>query len=291
MHELERSLLTRDRGADRPTLENRVAFQWDRPQDLLAYRNATRRDAAVLGWLSDGAHAHGLQGSVLDIGCSYGNYMLMLNAVLGKDPRLRYIGIDLDEEALTFGRDFAAAVPGYENCEFRVHDIEKGLPFEDNSFFAVVIADVLEHLPDPVSMLRDIRRVLQPNGTLVLCMPLRTSAFKRASAAANRLSRGQLNRAYYSGKDDELDEMGRPIMYRAVGHDHISEMTYPELANAVEIAGFSIRDRQFMGVMSGSRWFAQHPVLQWTLLGVEALHDRLQRASWAHGVCLHLVSK
>lgn len=290
MDDLDRSLLSRDRGVDRPTLENRVAFQWDRPQDLLAYRNATRRDTSVLGWLADSARGQGLRGSVLDIGCSYGNLMLMLNAMLGKDQGLRFVGIDLDEEAVTFGRDFAAAVPGYQNCEFQVGDIAVGLPYDDNSFLAVVIADVLEHLEDPLAMLREIRRVLVPGGTLVVSTPLRTSLFKRASGIVNRLSRGRLNRAYYSGKDDELDDQGNPVMYRAVGHDHISEMLYEELLAATAETGFAVRNVQFMGVMSGSRWFAKHPILQWSLLGLEAVHDRLQRPSWAHGVCLNLSS-
>ena len=45
------------------------------------------------------------------------------------------------------------------------------LQFADNSFDVVISFHVLEHIPDDRAALREIHRVLKPNGRLVLCLP------------------------------------------------------------------------------------------------------------------------
>lgn len=45
------------------------------------------------------------------------------------------------------------------------------LPFRDNSFGAVVNTQVLEHVPDPATVVRQLFRVLKPGGMLYLSAP------------------------------------------------------------------------------------------------------------------------
>lgn len=45
------------------------------------------------------------------------------------------------------------------------------LPFPDATFDHVICSEVLEHIPDDVTVLRDIVRVLRPGGTLVVTVP------------------------------------------------------------------------------------------------------------------------
>jgi ubiquinone/menaquinone biosynthesis C-methylase UbiE len=45
------------------------------------------------------------------------------------------------------------------------------IPEPDASFDAVMCIEVLEHLPDPISALRELTRLLKPGGTLILTAP------------------------------------------------------------------------------------------------------------------------
>jgi SAM-dependent methyltransferase len=50
-------------------------------------------------------------------------------------------------------------------------DLNKALPFANASFDSVIFTDVLEHLAEPLSAIREIARVLRPGGTLIAGVP------------------------------------------------------------------------------------------------------------------------
>jgi hypothetical protein len=47
----------------------------------------------------------------------------------------------------------------------------RSMPFCDASMDVVLITQVLEHVPDPIAVIGEIRRVLKPGGTLLLSVP------------------------------------------------------------------------------------------------------------------------
>jgi SAM-dependent methyltransferase len=280
--------LLRRRGDARPSLENLVAYPWARPLDVLGHRKGTLRDRIILDWATRSLQAAARPATGVELGCAFGNMLLMLDARLELDSGVRLVGIDLDEDALSFGNAFAADVSGYANCEFLRHDVTEGLPFDDSSVDLAIAADVLEHLDDVGAVLAELRRVLRVEGHLVVSTPLADSLFKRTASALNVLTGGRLYRSYYQGKRAELGHDGQPIMEPTAGHAHISEMRYADLMALVRSTGFNVAAEELMPVMSGSAWFDEHPALLAGLLGLEAVHDRLRRPSWAHGVCLLL---
>lgn len=51
-----------------------------------------------------------------------------------------------------------------------VSDITQ-IPVADNSFDNILCTEVFEHIIDPISAVKEIRRILKPNGTLILTTP------------------------------------------------------------------------------------------------------------------------
>lgn len=99
--------------------------------------------------------------NVLDAACGegYGAWLLARHA-------LSVTGIDIDETSISH------AAAGYRaaNLTFRVADC-CALPFADGQFGAVVSFETLEHLEAQQQMLREFRRVLAPDGFLVISSP------------------------------------------------------------------------------------------------------------------------
>jgi SAM-dependent methyltransferase len=91
---------------------------------------------------------------LLDVGCG--------GAWLG-DHFGDYTGIDVSPEAVE-----AALARGRRAL---LVDGEEPLPFDEASFDGVVLKDVLEHVADPVVLVREVRRVLRPGGRVFASSP------------------------------------------------------------------------------------------------------------------------
>ncbi|MBW2989040.1 class I SAM-dependent methyltransferase [Candidatus Woesearchaeota archaeon] len=84
-----------------------------------------------------------------------------------------YRGIDKSEEALKFCRKY------YNPGSFFLCDIEKeNLDFEDSSFDALMMIDIIEQLHDPSKALKEIKRVLKPGGKAIILTPNYNIAWK-----------------------------------------------------------------------------------------------------------------
>jgi SAM-dependent methyltransferase len=74
-----------------------------------------------------------------------------------------YTGIDGSSEAVA-----AAHAKGRLIVQ---GDVDQPLPFEDASFDGVVLKDLLEHVADPVAVVREVHRVLKPGGSVFASSP------------------------------------------------------------------------------------------------------------------------
>lgn len=99
---------------------------------------------------------------ILDLGCGTGYYLFLLSSL---PVRLNLIGLDNDDRAVNEAKNFLS-----KKIKFIISDCHK-LPFKDGTFDKVVASEVLEHLDDDLNALKEIRRILKPNGILVISTP------------------------------------------------------------------------------------------------------------------------
>lgn len=104
---------------------------------------------------------------VLDAGCGDG-VLSVLMALW--HPEQRIIAMDISEEAVRRTRE-AAKMHGVEGrMSFVIGDAEH-LPFKDGSLPGIVSSHVLEHLPNFDQGIKEIKRVLSPDGIAVIAIP------------------------------------------------------------------------------------------------------------------------
>lgn len=111
--------------------------------------------------------SHARRGMLLEVGCWVG-FLLSEAATRGWEV----VGIEPSEFAAGFARERLGL------------DVRTGgvfeLPFADTRFDAVVLADVLEHIPAAAAALARIGAVLAPHGVLALALPDAGSLVARA---------------------------------------------------------------------------------------------------------------
>ena len=95
--------------------------------------------------------------AVLDLGCRAG--ALSQHFLAGNEVT----GVDVDENALGHAAD--------RGLRTVWGDVEEPLPFEDGSFDAVVVGEILEHVRFPDEVISEIARVLKPDGVVVGSVP------------------------------------------------------------------------------------------------------------------------
>jgi SAM-dependent methyltransferase len=114
-----------------------------------------------LGWLEK--FATGKINRIIDIGCGEG---YVLADALRKGWEV--YGLDIADNRLEIART--------EQVNFIKGNIFQA-SFRDNHFDAVYLDQVLEHVTDPLSHIREINRILRPGGTFYLGIPNENSLF------------------------------------------------------------------------------------------------------------------
>jgi len=94
---------------------------------------------------------------ILDVGCGTGANLEMLSEFGLAE------GVDVSPEALSF-----CQARGLEKVKLGAAE---ALPYDDNSFDLATGLDVVEHLDDDLAGLKEMRRVLRPEGRALLFVP------------------------------------------------------------------------------------------------------------------------
>ncbi|RLI00134.1 hypothetical protein DRO19_00330 [Candidatus Bathyarchaeota archaeon] len=169
----------------------------------------------------------GLKGKILDVGCVPGHFTVLLKR-LGCDV----VGVDINP-------DRCSKFFEKHGVEVKRVDVEvEPLPFPDGCFDTVLFLEMIEHLRiNPLFALREIHRVLKPNGTMILTTPNITLT-KRIRAFLGKSWQG--NPAAEFSKLEKIGHMG-----------HIRLYTLQEIKELLECTGFKIQKCHYIGKKKG----------------------------------------
>lgn len=94
--------------------------------------------------------------NILDLGCGDGK---KIDRILNMVPGSQYVGVDIEDSPEVNSRTVS---------DDRLHSYDGiNLPFAENTFDIVFSRQVFEHVRHQEILLRDIRRVLKPNGWFI----------------------------------------------------------------------------------------------------------------------------
>lgn len=110
-----------------------------------------KRDEAVLAMLDYRASA-----DLVDLGCGDGKFSTKVKEQNGGE----ILGVDLCEESLEKAKNRGIRVEKV--------DLDRPLPFKDKSFDVIVSNQVIEHLVYPVRFMKEVYRILKPDGYAVV---------------------------------------------------------------------------------------------------------------------------
>ncbi len=92
---------------------------------------------------------------VLDLACGDGEYLSNFSK--------SSVGVDISEKNIDYCKKRGLNVL-YAN-------LNKELPFFDNSFDVIYASNIIEHVESPFNFLRECRRIVKSDGYIILCIP------------------------------------------------------------------------------------------------------------------------
>ena len=101
------------------------------------------------------------EAAILDVACGTGEFAKLL---LAKNPQQQITGIDISESMLEIAKEKLQA---YSNANLYNTSVTS-LPFADESFDIVVCASAFHYFASPQLALAQMKRVLKPQGKLII---------------------------------------------------------------------------------------------------------------------------
>jgi ubiquinone biosynthesis O-methyltransferase len=132
-----------------------------RDSDVWLYTKSNGIHSVVLGQIKD----YLSNKRVLDIGCGAGRLAIMC-ANFAKEVT----GFDFSESAIRLAR-LCASCTKTNNIEFLVSEINEYCQQTSKKYDVIMMIGVLEHVQEPVSILRDVANILDKHGTLIVACP------------------------------------------------------------------------------------------------------------------------
>lgn len=187
-------------------------------------KNSTRKwlHSSRREWITTAIERMAAQGkdSALEVGAGIGIY----TPVLAKNFN-KVVAIDIQTDYLCHAE---ALTKKYNHVRFLVDDITRSsLP--SHSFDLVLCTEVIEHIKESVSAIKEMHRLLKPGGILILSTPQKYSTLELTAKLMFKPGIINLVKLIYS---EPVLEMG-----------HINLMTRSKVMRQLKLAGFQIREQ------------------------------------------------
>ena len=132
--------------------------------------------------------------NVLDVGCGTGNIL----SLLAEEDNLKLFGMDFSQAMLEKAKEKLKS-----RAELKFGDSEH-IPWEENHFDTLICTDSFHHYTEPKKVLKEMARVLRPNGILIIGDPWLISPFKTIGNWSLKFSKGGDYRIYSKKEITEL---------------------------------------------------------------------------------------
>lgn len=209
---------------------------------------------------------------ILDAGCGEGFYVMLITHL----TKAKTAAIDGNPSLISKARQW---VGQNDLVSWHVGDLMT-LPFGDKTFSKIICSEVLEHLPDPVATLRELRRVLRDDGIMALTVP--NHAYPFLFDPLNWI-REHLGLGHFSSQNEWTGGLWA---------NHLRLYTAAELTHDLTAGGFAIRDLraltryclpfQQLILYAGKQAYTRLPVPESVRIGMEKFEYRKAEsaASW-----------
>ncbi len=159
---------------------------------------------------------------ILDIPCGRGFYLNMIRYV----SKCHLVGAELDGDVIRKAQANVGHLPDIQLNQANIY----ALPYPDNTFDAVILSEILEHIDDDVAGLREVYRVLKPNGVVAITVP--NADYPFWWDPINRTLEFLFKRPIRSG------------MFAGIWANHVRLYRRDQLRSSVLAAGFKVEEER-----------------------------------------------
>jgi len=127
------------------------SFNNDTYTDVKKHITPSKRQIIMAGYV-------GKNKKVLDLGCGSGQFVKFLNKRNNQAE-----GVEISKKVAKIGQG--------QGLKIKITDLHHTFPYNKDTFHAVTAGEIIEHIYDTDFFLKEIKRILKPNGFLILSTP------------------------------------------------------------------------------------------------------------------------
>ena len=210
---------------------------------------------------------------IVDLGCGPGTNVFDVFDACAGHKNVQWFGLDLNQREAALGASrslYRANERKMQPIHFMSGDIFK-LPFADNSIDILISSEVVEHLPDPVPALQEMRRVLKPGGYAMVTTPNPRNLPELVGYALDKITMGGFKKLYWKGQD----EVSAPPLSAQVGFGHVSVLPFPVWRDWFKQVNLPVVKHVRGPMLFGSPFFDRHRFLSGLIIALDPVLDVL----------------